>query len=230
MSGDGFYGDAHVLISGHGCAQVEVFQIACHVSGARGGQDTIDVHFDGRHIRGLGGCCVWIVDFVAADCPPDTSWFWFFGSVGTDDAQVCSFAVLGHVTWVNEEDCVGAVGHFRVWTESLCQAADFIGIGVDPFVAVTTLAQFKMFGHVASIRIEGGAVEGGFIFGGKVIGGCLVFGLGVGDLSSWCIFSLGFSTLIGWGWVGGCKMLWISSSSRVRVAGSICNSRIVGVG
>jgi hypothetical protein len=94
----------------------------------------------------------------------DTSLFFFFRAVGTDNAEVGGFAVLGHGGNWDEKKRICARDNFTVSVgPTVTQASDFVCAQIYPFVAVGARAELAIFGSVSCIGVNGGTVEGAVV-------------------------------------------------------------------
>jgi hypothetical protein len=94
----------------------------------------------------------------------DTSLFFFFRAVGTHDADVGGFVVLGHGGDWNEKKRICTRDNFAVSVgATVTQASDFVGARIYPFVAVGARSELAIFGSVSCIGVNGGTVEGAVV-------------------------------------------------------------------
>jgi hypothetical protein len=66
--------------------------------------------------------------------------------------EIGGFAVGRHSSVANKEDGVGTRGH--VWESALGKTADFIGVGLDPFLAVRASNEVFVFNGGSSDGIN----------------------------------------------------------------------------
>jgi len=148
--------DAHVFVSGHWGAQVEVLEITGHEFSIGRGQDTVDKALDSSEPGCFGAGVVGVVDSIATTGPTNAAGVILFRAESGDNSEVGWFAALWNLMAVNEED---GVGSFDVLV-SLGETRNFFGVGGLPKVAFATLAEFLVFRNASRIRIEGIAVQG----------------------------------------------------------------------
>ena len=105
---DGYF---HVLEAGHWSAEVEVFVVKAHVSGARCADDAVPQQFGGCEICGVSGEIACIVNEVATCCQSDSVGIRFLWAVVNNDSCVRDGAVawnLFDLVVCVHEDTVGA--------------------------------------------------------------------------------------------------------------------------
>ena len=112
-------GEFHVLVSCHGGAVVEVFDVERHKSGIRGIYGAVEKTLRGGESGAVGSGGSRVVDYVAANCDTDTV---EFGLVRADggDLAVDGDTGCGHV-----EDIVGAAQHGSA--DALGEADNIVG-------------------------------------------------------------------------------------------------------
>ena len=120
------------------------------------GNNAVEEQFDSGKVSSLGADVEWVLHFVAADGPTYAIGVFFFGPRGGDDAEVRDFATGGDGTPMNE---INRVGTFD-GAVALGEAANFIGVGRLPDLAVTTLTEFAVLGNLAGVGFDCMTVEG----------------------------------------------------------------------
>jgi len=60
---------------------------------------------------------------------------------------------------MNKEDGVSSCWYVTIRTKSLCKSPELLCICPNPQIAITTLAEFIIFGNGLSVRIDGSAVQ-----------------------------------------------------------------------
>jgi hypothetical protein len=80
---------------------------------------------------------------VAANGEAGAFGFLLFRTNCTNNAEIGAFAVGRHGSVANEKDVVGTRGH--VWESALGKTADFISVGLDPFLAIRASDEVFVF-------------------------------------------------------------------------------------
>jgi hypothetical protein len=90
FGGDVLDSNAHVgiLVGGHWGVEVEIGDVPIHVACSGGGDDTVEVAFDGGEVGSLGADFTGVDDVVATNGDTDSAWVGFFGAPGTDNAGI----------------------------------------------------------------------------------------------------------------------------------------------
>jgi len=86
--GYGTNGDAHVSIVAwlHGCAKVEILDVAHHAARASGGHNTVKEELSSDEVSGFGADIASIFHMVTTDSPADMMGQGFFGPMCADNA------------------------------------------------------------------------------------------------------------------------------------------------
>ena len=137
IAGDPFDGDPHVLVLRHGGVEIKFFNVYVHVFCVGGGDDAVEMEFDGGKVGSGSGDFAGVDDFVAADGESDSVLVGFVWLKGCDDAEVGGNSALGFFGMFNETHGVGPRG--GVGEAPLGEAANFEGGAVDPFEGVEVL-------------------------------------------------------------------------------------------
>jgi len=145
--------DAHVgIVSGlHGCAKVEILEVAHHAPRAGGGDNAVEEEFGGDDVGSLGADIAQVFNAVTTNGPPDAMRHGFFRSMGAYNAEVSGSLSWGDGGHRDEKYSVGP-GNSR---SALGKSVDFGGVGMLPEDAVRAVAKFLIFGELASIGIKG---------------------------------------------------------------------------
>lgn len=89
-------------------------------------------------------------------------WVVLFGTVSSNDAEICNFAVVWHLFM---RDGKHGVSPFNV-AMALGKSADFIGIRGLPQRSFTATTEFGVFGEFSGVRVECVAVVRVLRYGG----------------------------------------------------------------
>lgn len=108
----------HVFIAGHGCIQVEVFDIHGHEFGIGSGDDTVEKDFGSGECSSFGRDFTWVVNAVPTDSVADTAGLGFLGSIGADNTEVSGSSAGGDICVFDPEHGVSAFNVFVTLTEA----------------------------------------------------------------------------------------------------------------
>ncbi len=137
-----------------------------------------------RCVGCFGADIVRIVDTITADGPTNATGVSLFGAQGSDDSEICGLAAFGNVSDFDEEHGVGSF----LFAVALCEAANFVGIGVLPKGALAALTEFAVFSKLAGVGVERVSVQCE-VSGRGVCGPCRSENSGVcdgGDVTQAC--------------------------------------------
>ena len=171
---DPFDGDPHVLVLRHGGAEIKIFDVYVHVFCVGGGDDAVEMEFDGGKVGSGSGDFAGVDNFVAANGESDSVHVGFVWLKGCHDAEVGGNSALGFFGMFNETHGVGPRG--GVGEATLGEAANFEGGAVDPFEGVGSLEKCWVFEDGAGVGVNDGEGE---VLEGWVVG-VKGNGLGVG--------------------------------------------------
>ena len=80
-----------------------------HPLGFRGGEHTVEIHFDGLKASAISASFSWVVsEEVSTSCYSGLIGIVFFRSIGAYGVSIGDSATVGNLVFLDEEDCVGA--------------------------------------------------------------------------------------------------------------------------
>ena len=112
-SGGEIQGKFHVLVSGHGGAVVEIFDVKRHKPGVRGLDGAVEQTLCGGEAGAVGGGGIRLVEYVAANSETDTVDFGFVWADGGDHTGIGDLAVGRDAGFGHIED--------SVWCRKACE-------------------------------------------------------------------------------------------------------------
>ena len=115
----------------------KIFKVARHVTAVLGRNDAVEKRFDCRHICCFGAGASRIINGIATNSVTNLFWIGLFGAIGANDAHVRGDTFIWNVARMNKINGVRADWHITVGTETLRQASEFLGVGLDPLGALT---------------------------------------------------------------------------------------------
>ena len=88
---------------------VHVGDVHAHPVGFWGGEQTVEIDFDGLKASGVGASFTWVVgDEVSTSCNSSLIGTVFFRAVGSYGTSIGDSATVKNLVFVDEEDSVGA--------------------------------------------------------------------------------------------------------------------------
>ena len=93
--GNDCYGNAHVFVFCHGCAEVEIFDVCCGVSCSMCGDGGVEMAFDCGEVCGGSGKVTIVCDSVTSNCEPHSFWFRLLRANGGYSPAICCLFVFG---------------------------------------------------------------------------------------------------------------------------------------
>ena len=100
-------------------------------------QDAVDKDFCSGEIDSFGADDFGVIDLITTNSELDMACISFFGSIGTDNRDVCGFASLWQFGDWDEKHGVGAHLHCAVYPMAMSQASNFGRACFNPMYPIT---------------------------------------------------------------------------------------------